>query len=296
MQLQYTIQNEYLQVTAAALGAELRSIRSAEGTEYLWQGDPAYWTDQAPNLFPYVGRLTGGQYTLDGALHQMDIHGFALSSVFTLEHLSEASMELALYSSPETCRQYPRQFAFCIRYALEGPALSITFSVENRDTRPMYFGLGGHPGFRVPLEPRKTFTDYRLRFSRPCTPIRVGFSGTCFRNGADHPFPLIDGQFLPLTHSLFDNDAIVLADFPREVTLESVSGGPAVTVSFPQMSYLGLWHRPQTDAPYLCIEPWATLPAWQNQIMAFEEQEDLLSLQPGESHHNTWSIRIHSGA
>ena len=53
-----SIQNEALAVTIASKGAELQSIRSKDGTEYLWQGDPAYWTSHAPNIFPYVARLT----------------------------------------------------------------------------------------------------------------------------------------------------------------------------------------------------------------------------------------------
>ena len=48
----HTIQNQHLQVSASTAGAELRSIRGCGGTEYLWQGDPAYWGDRAPNIFP----------------------------------------------------------------------------------------------------------------------------------------------------------------------------------------------------------------------------------------------------
>ena len=42
------------------------SITAADGTEYLWNGDPAYWTGRAPNLFPYVGRLTNDRYAYGG--------------------------------------------------------------------------------------------------------------------------------------------------------------------------------------------------------------------------------------
>ena len=49
-------------------GAQLLSIRASDGTECLWQGDPAYRSDRAPNLFPYVARLTEGKYYLDGQL------------------------------------------------------------------------------------------------------------------------------------------------------------------------------------------------------------------------------------
>ena len=50
----YQIQNAFLNVQARVQGAELQSIRSVSGTEYLWQGDSAYWSDRAPNIFPYV--------------------------------------------------------------------------------------------------------------------------------------------------------------------------------------------------------------------------------------------------
>lgn len=73
----HTIQNGCLRVGVAEHGAELQSIRDREDTEYLWQGDPAYWSDRAPNLFPYVARLTGGKYRLDGREYRMDIHGLA---------------------------------------------------------------------------------------------------------------------------------------------------------------------------------------------------------------------------
>ena len=32
------------------------------------------------------------------------------------------------------------------------------------------------------------------------------------------------------------------------------------------MPYVGFWHQPKTDAPYLCIEPWATLPGRDNTV------------------------------
>ena len=57
----YTIQNSQMRVTIDSLGAQLMSITAADGTEYLWGGDEAYWRNRAPNLFPYVGRLTEGR-------------------------------------------------------------------------------------------------------------------------------------------------------------------------------------------------------------------------------------------
>ena len=286
------IENAYLTVTASEQGAELQSIRAADGTEYLWQGDAAYWGDRALNLFPYVARLWQGRYMLGGEEHSMAIHGFAPSSRFALVQKLQESMTFELQSSAETYAQYPRSFVFRIIYALEKDTLCVTFEVVNRDGRTMYFGLGGHPGFRVPLEAGRAFEDYQLRFGRACSPVRVGFSEDCFLNDRDKPFLLEGGTTLALRHDLFDEDAIVLRDMAREVTLLAPGGRRSVMVSFPDMPYLGIWHWPKTDAPYVCIEPWVSLPSHQGQIAVFEQQKDLIRLESGETYRNTWTIRI----
>lgn len=288
----HTIGNEYLRVTVNQKGAELWSVASHDGTEYLWQGNPAYWADRALTIFPYVARLTQGLYVMDGETHAMPIHGFAPESVFDVEEKTEDKMTFLLRSSSETLAQYPRAFEFRVVYALKGKTLSVSYDVRNCDARRMYFGLGGHPGFNVPLEPGQAFENYRLRFSQPCKPVRVGFSEDCFVNGQDTPFELKDGCVVPLSHDLFDDDAIVLRDMAREVTLESENGSRAVTVSFPDMPYLGIWHWPRTDAPYVCIEPWRSLPSRKGEIAVFERQEDLVSLDPGKTYVNTWTITI----
>lgn len=288
--MNHTIQNSYLTVTAAEKGAELQSILSAGGTEYLWQGDSRYWSDRALNLFPYVARLTEGCYYLDGKRYEMDIHGLAPYRDFSLVSNHGEEMILELASSEETMRHYPRQFAFRVIYRLVENVLEVTFEVENRDEKTMYFGLGGHPGFRVPLGDG-AFEDYRLRFDPPCQPKRICFSPDCFVTGDLLPFSLEDG-ILPLRHELFHDDAIVLTDMSRRVVLESNRDGRSVAVDFPQMPYLGLWHWPRTDAPYVCIEPWCSLPAREDTITVMEEQEDLIALEAGETYRNLWTIRI----
>ena len=106
------------------------------------------------------------------------------------------------------------------------------------------------------------------------------------------PFALEEGQIIPLRHELFDDDAIVLTDMSRQVTLEAEGDPHSVSVTFPQMQYLGLWHWPKTDAPYVCIEPWCSLPASENRITVFENQNDLIKLDPSHTYENRWTIQI----
>lgn len=287
----HTIQNEFLTVSAKEAGAELMSIRGADGTEYLWQGDAKYWSDRALNIFPYVARLNGGEYFLDGKPGKMAIHGIAPYRSFTVTENDGKRMVFELRSDEKTLAEYPREFVFRVIYALRGRTLTVTFRCENLDDKTMYFGLGGHPGFNVPLESGKKFEDYRLRFAEKCDAFRVGFDADCFVTHEDTPFALEEGTILRLRHDLFDDDAIVLRNMAREVTLES-GGGHSVTVRFPGMDYLGLWHWPKTDAPYICIEPWCSLPADAGKITVFEEQKDLISLEPGKIYTNDWTITI----
>lgn len=287
----HTIKNDHLTITVSEQGAELWSVLGADGTEFLWQGDSRYWGDRSLNIFPYVARLTQGQYELDGQRYHMPIHGLAMYQRFSLSEQTKTTLVFTLTDTPELYQSYPRHFCFQVRYVLKENHIQITYIVENRDERTLYFGLGGHPGFNVPLTPDKHFTDYRLRFSAPCTPRRIGFTASCFLDGTDEPFLLEQGQLLPLRHELFDQDAIVLRDMTREVTLEA-DRGPSVTVRYPDMDYLGIWHMPKTDAPYVCIEPWCSLPSTQDQIAVLEEQPDLLHLNPGACYETTWEIII----
>ena len=77
----HTLKSDYLTVQINEKGAQLWSIRTEDGTEYLWQGDPKYWEDRALNLFPQIGLCTNNTYTLHGREYKMDIHGFIKDTV-----------------------------------------------------------------------------------------------------------------------------------------------------------------------------------------------------------------------
>lgn len=288
----HTIQNDYLTVSVAEYGAELRSVRDAQGTEYLWQGDPKYWGDRSPMLFPFIGRLTNNRYKYMGKTYPMGIHGFAAASNFSVAEQGSDRIVLELADSPATREQYPFAFALRITYALQDKTLQVTYHVENRDSKTMPFGIGGHPGFNVPLAVGEGFEDYELEFACPCQPDRVGFSPAVYLNGQDAAYPLREGRFIDLKHSLFDEDAVILKNMAREVTLRSKVSGKGVTVSYSDMPYLGIWHWPQTDAPYVCIEPWSSLPSRQDVVEEFSCKSDLIQLAPGELYETTWSISL----
>ena len=62
----YTIKNDKIEVSVEDLGAQMRSIKDAEGKEYLWQGDEKILKWFYTQLFPYIAHLTEGKYILKG--------------------------------------------------------------------------------------------------------------------------------------------------------------------------------------------------------------------------------------
>lgn len=288
-----TIKNELLQVEIDETGAQLTSIRSVEsGMEYMWQGDTRYWTKHAPNLFPFVGRLYNKQYTYHGKTYPMTSHGFLQQSVLTPVDQTASAVTLELHESEETLAIWPFRFTLSMRYELSGDQLIMTTTVHNDSTDTLYYGLGGHPGFNVPLEQGLSFTDYVLEFPETFDARQVQFDSGVLDSGERTPYELRDGKILPLEHELFGFDAIVFEDAPRAVTLRSDKGTHGVTVSYPQMGYVGFWHKPQTDAPYVCIEPWVVLPGRSETIEDLETMPGMTAVEPGTDSVNQWSIRV----
>ena len=222
----------------------------------------------------------------------MGIHGFAAHSEFSVVEQGEHHVILSLSANNETRGCYPFDFTLDITYRLVQRTLEITYHVRNHSGDTMPFGIGGHPGFRVPLEDGEHFEDYYLEFSTACRPDRVGFTPAVFLSGQDEPYALQDGKYLPLSHDLFNEDAVILKNMCREVSLRSKRSRKHITVSYPQMPYLGIWHWPHTDAPYVCIEPWSSLPARQDVVEEFSCKSDLVHLLPGCTYKNTWTITI----
>ena len=103
----YTLRNDTLCLTINTLGAEIVSLKSADGVEYLWQGDPKYWGDRAPHLFPFIGRLTNNSYQHLGKVYPMNIHGFAAAMEFTLVEQTENTITLELTETPSITYRSP---------------------------------------------------------------------------------------------------------------------------------------------------------------------------------------------
>ncbi len=287
----FTVENEHLKVTVDTHGAQLQSVFSKSGCEYLWQGDPAFWGERAPVLFPFIGRLEGKKYTFQGKEYEMGIHGFAKTLEFLPDYRGADTLTMTLSATDATLQIYPFDFLYEVSFRLEGKTLVVGNRVVNQGQDTMHFALGGHPGFRVPLQEGEAFTDYRLTFCEASNPERILFTDdSVLVSGKTETYPLENGHTISLRHDLFDNDAIILQNMPRQVTL--TNGTHGVTVSCPDMPYLGFWHCPKKPAPYVCIEPWSSLPGRAGVIEDIALREDFIHLPAGNSYENTFTVSI----
>ncbi len=289
----YTIRNDQLTVTVNDMGAELWSIVHRDA-EYLWQGDPTYWTGRAYNLFPICGRLTENKYTWKGQTYEMNLHGFARKSLYTMIAQTEDSLTFRLETSEKTLAVYPFDFCLDLTYTLCGTTVKTTFNIVNRGEGEMPCAIGAHPGFNLPLGGEGCFEDYRLEFACKKDAVRqFVLSETCYMTRETVPFAHIeDGKIIRLRHDLFDHDAFFLENVCKTVTLCSDKSDRAVTVSYPDMQFLGVWHAPKTEAPYVCIEPWYSLPAYDGEIDDLATKRDMRHLNPGEVWNSSFTITV----
>lgn len=251
----YEIRGDRISAGVDTTGAELTYLRTADGFDYLWPGSPDSWNSRSPVLFPIIGGLRDNRYQMDGRTYNMSSHGFARRKKWTLKDQGEKHLTFQLKSDPESLAVYPFDFRLRITYKIDGPKLTVAYSLKNSGNRPMFFSLGGHPGFRCPLENGLKFDDYRLVFNRPEDTERLMKVGNLL-SGETRPFRLPDG-ILPLRHRDYDDGAIILRKFASDrITLESPKGHRKVTVDFPGFPDLGIWTFGPSPAPFICIEPW----------------------------------------
>lgn len=251
----FQISNDQIMIQVDTCGAELKSLKSVpDYREYMWHGDPAYWGRTSPVLFPIVGGLKGGTYRLDGREYTMGQHGFARDMEFQLKSQVASEIWFTLSSDQETLKKYPYPFQLEIGYELSGRTVVVKWRVAGQGNDPIWFSIGGHPGFLCPIDPGTDQTQYKLIFDAKDQIVSSCIEGGLVGDGKK-TYALRNGA-LPITTDLFDNDALVIEkDQAHSVALARPDGTPYLTVDF-DAPLFGVWSPPKKKAPFICIEPW----------------------------------------
>jgi galactose mutarotase-like enzyme len=286
-----TLKNQNLTIKINPKGAELTSLFNHENqTEYLWNADPIFWGKSSPILFPIVGSLKENIYRFEGQEYTLPRHGFARDREFIVEKSNENSVTFLLTHDENTLKVYPFKFEFRLIYALENNALNVTYYIKNIGENKMYFSVGGHPAFAVPLAENTGYNDYYLQFNKSETFKRWELTSEGLIKTQPFDF-LIDTNRLALTKELFYDDAIVFKNLESTfVILKSDKTNQQLQFDFEGFPYLGIWAA--KDADFVCIEPWCGIADSANHNQELTEKEGIIGLDLGGDFERTWQVEV----
>ena len=288
----HTLQNKQLEIKIKETGAELTSI-IANGKEYLWQGNPEFWTGQAPILFPIIGKLKEGYYLFEGQRYELPQHGFFRASTdIELTSSSETACSFSLKSNEKTKAVYPFVFDFRTSYELVENKIVIRHEVENTGKDRLYFSLGEHPAFNCSLVDQNIKHDQcYLEFEKEenASIVLLSKEGAISSETQEY---LKNSNRIELPPAVFERDALIFKKMnSKKVTLINKSEGKLVTCRYKDFPNLGIWAKPM--APYVCIEPWFGYADTFDSNQQFQDKEGIISLEVGGLFKCTFEIEIH---
>ncbi|EFR87904.1 aldose 1-epimerase family protein [Listeria marthii] len=286
------LENELLLVEMKTAGAELtRIFRKDTGLEYLWNADSKFWGRHSPVLFPTVGRLVEDTYLVDGKPYHLGQHGFARDRDFKVMEQTENSVRFELDSDEDSLAIYPYKFKLSIIYTIEKDSVAVSYEVENRDDKRIYFSIGAHPAFNLPLTEGTAFEDYYLDFGTEENLETLCLEGP-YRSGAIEKVTSEPARYLPLSYDLFKNDALIFEALKqKEVTIKSDKTPHFVKVSFPEFPFVGIWTA-KAGTPFLCIEPWYGIADGAGKSVELRDKAGIEHLEPEAVFASEYTITV----
>lgn len=234
------LENRYLSVRVKEIGAELCGIYDKQlQKEYMWQPGYEIWDHSSLILFPNTGRISRDRVIIGGKTHPATMHGFAWRKEFHIVSCSSEELVMELYSDNETRVGFPYEFTLQVIFRLESNRLVQHLNVINRDSRRMYFCLGAHPGFYLPLELGESGEDYLIRFDKPQRINRLMTQdGTMLLTGERRVF-MDSKREIQLSENFFNNGPLLLEGLNAgSVMLLSKKSGRFVQMGIQNFPYM----------------------------------------------------------
>jgi len=289
---QFFIENSFLKVGINQVGAEFASLQSvADGTEYLWQADPKYWGRHSCILFPYIGKVWEDKFRIGEKTYHGKQHGFARNMLFEKILLEKEKAIFQLKHGEKILDEYPYQFSLLVKYVLEKNQLHIIYEVENLDDQAIYFSLGAHPAFNVPLKKNEKRSDYILEFEK-AEKVKTLEITNGYLDGNSRA--IFDGKnTIQIADDLFEKDALIFKNLESNfLHLKNSEGEKIWTFTFEGFPYLGIWSKNE-ESPFICIEPWFGVADEMNASWDFREKEGIVKLDIGKKFSCKHSVMIY---
>jgi galactose mutarotase-like enzyme len=287
----HSLSNGFLIVQISAKGAELQSVTHKQtGLEYMWSGDPEFWGKKSPVLFPIVGGLQNNTYQYKGKSYSLSRHGFARERNFVVTEQNTSSITFTLEADAESLLVYPFDFRFSVIYALDKNKITVTYRVENKGNELLYFSVGAHPAFKVPLVEGTVYTDYYLLFNQKENSGKWPLSPEGLIKTTSDTF-LTDANMLPLTKELFYADALVFKDLSsNSISIVSDKTEHGLRVQYDQFPYMGIWSAKNAD--FVCIEPWCGIADSVDASGDITQKEGIHSISSEAPLIRNWSVEV----
>lgn len=266
------------------MGAELFSLKNDQNKEYIWEGNPAFWSKHSPILFPIVGSLKNNSYHFNSKKYQLNRHGFAREMEFILIEKTKESATFSLISTLETKKMYPFDFELQIRYSLNGNILNIDYKVVNKNDSTMPFSIGAHPAFALTGK----FGEHHLEFQQDEILNYYLLEDGLISNNSNEI--LLINRRLDLNYQLFEKDALVFKSLKSKSITISKNATPLLKVNFNDFPNLGIWTM--ANSPFLCIEPWFGYSDTLNDYDDFSKKEGIQLLKKNETFLSNYNIEI----
>ena len=279
-----TLKNNTLTAQIQHLGAELISLKSNQGKEYIWEGNPEFWGKHSPVLFPIVGTLKNNTFHHNEKNYHLSRHGFAREMEFQLIDSTENCATFSIQSSEETLKVYPFAFELHLIYTFEEMTLSIAYQVINMGSSKMPFSIGAHPAFALPNK----FENYAVTFEKEESLEYYLLENDLISNKTKK----LDAQNkqIPLTYELFKNDALIFKSIQSKSLTILENENPILRVHFEDFPSLGIWTK--MNAPFICIEPWFGYSDTKENSGNLFEKEGIQVLESNATFHSKFSIEI----
>lgn len=283
--MEITLKNAKCRAVIYSKGSELKSLL-VNGRELMWSGDPMFWANTSPVLFPMIGTLKEGKTVINGKDYRLPKHGFVRDFEHTPESITAASATLSMEQNETTKACFPFMFKFSINYTLLEDGVKITKTVKNNSDIDMPFAIGAHPAFAAPGD----FSDYRLEFPETETANIPNYNTkTGLYENENRRMLISNSKVLPLNHEMFMNDVLHM-EKPASRSVKLLDkDNKGVLVEFPDYTSLGIWQA--KNAPFLCIEPWCGSQDYDNGNGVFADKTGVVTLKAGEEKSFVYTIR-----
>ncbi|NNJ55050.1 MAG: aldose 1-epimerase family protein, partial [Bacteroidia bacterium] len=213
------------------------------------------------------------EYIYGGKTYKLSHHGFARDNDFELLHQSEHSASFVLQPNEEILEHYPFEFTLLITFELDQKSLKQTFRVINSEDKSIPVSFGGHPAFNI-----HSVSEYKIIFEHEEYVQSNQLEGPYIN---DNTFPIIKGNEIQLTETIFDNDALIFQNLKSgTVELKHTKSKHSIKVNIEDFPYLGIWAKP--NAPFVCIEPWQGMADLVNHNKKIEDKKGIVWVAPND--------------